>query len=104
MRGDVHQLRAPRGARGSEQRGARYAVIVQSDDLLLSTVLVTPTSRSAPPRIFRPTISVGDEPTQVLTEQTAAVAPERLGDLVGHVTLDEMQQIDAALRLTLALD
>ncbi|WP_375504906.1 type II toxin-antitoxin system PemK/MazF family toxin [uncultured Jatrophihabitans sp.] len=104
MRGDVHQLRAPRGARGSEQRGVRYAVIVQSDDLLLSTVLVAPTSRSAPPRIFRPTISVGDEPTQVLTEQTAAVAPERLGNLVGHVSLNEMQQIDAALRLTLTLD
>jgi mRNA interferase MazF len=104
VRGDIHQLRAPRAARGSEQRGARYAVIVQSDDLLLSTVLVSPTSRSAPPRIFRPTISVADEPTQVLTEQTAAVAPERLGDLIGHVSLDEMQQIEAALRLALALD
>ena len=41
--------------------------------------------RAAPPRIFRPTISVGAEPTQVRTEHTAAVAPERLGDLVGHV-------------------
>ena len=104
MRGDIHHLRGPRGARGSEQRGERYAVIVQSDDLLLSTVLVVPTSRSAPPRIFRPTITIGDEPTQVLTEQTAAVAPERLGDLVGHVSLDDMQQIEAAMRLTLALD
>ena len=104
MRGDIHHLRAPRGARGSEQRGARYAVVVQADDLLLSTVLVVPTSRSAPARIFRPTIIVGDEPTQVLTEQTAAVAPERLGEFVGHVSLDEMQQIDAALRLALGLD
>jgi mRNA interferase MazF len=104
VRGDIHHLRGPRGARGSEQRGARYAVVVQSDDLLLSTVLVVPTSRSAPPRIFRPTITIGDAPTQVLTEQTAAVAPERLGDLVGHVNLDELQQIDAALRLALALD
>ena len=104
MRGDIHNLRAPRDARGREQRGARYAVVVQSDDLLLSTVLVAPTSRSAPPRIFRPTITIGNEPTQVLTEQTAAVAPERLGELVGHVSLEEMQQIDAALRLALALD
>jgi mRNA interferase MazF len=104
VRGDIHHLRAARGTRGSEQRGARYAVVVQSDDLLLSTVLVVPTSRSAPPRIFRPTITIGDESTQVLTEQTAAVAPERLGAIVGHLSLDEMQQIDAALRLTLALD
>ena len=104
MRGDVHRLRAPHGARGSEQRGPRYAVVVQSDDLLLSTLLIAPTSRSAPPRIFRPTISVGDKPTEVLTEQTSAVAPERLGDLVGHVSFEEMQQIDAALRLAFALD
>lgn len=104
MRGDVHRLRAPRNVRGSEQRGARYAVIVQSDDLLLSTLLIAPTSRSATPRIFRPTISIGGEQTQVLTEQTTAVAAERLGDLVGHVSLAELQAIDAALRLAIGLD
>lgn len=104
MRGDVHRLRAPRGARGNEQRGFRYAVILQSDDLMLSTVIVAPTSRSAQPRIFRPTIRISGEATQVLTEQTVAVAPERLGDLVGHVNLTEQQAIDAALRLTLGID
>ena len=104
MRGDVHRLRAPRGARGSEQRGDRYAVVVQSDDLLLSTILVAPTSRSAQPRIFRPTIALGDELTQVLVEQTAAVAPERLGDLVGHVNRHELDEISRALRLALELD
>jgi mRNA interferase MazF len=104
VRGDVHRLRAPRGARGSEQRGDRYAVVVQSDDLLLSTILVAPTSRSAQPRIFRPTIALGDELTQVLVEQTAAVAPERLGDLVGHVNRHELDEISKALRLALELD
>ncbi len=104
MRGDIHRLRAPRNARGNEQRGSRYAVVIQSDDLLLSTLLVAPTSHSASPRIFRPTIVVGEERTQVLTEQTTAVATERLGELVGHVTLTELQAIDAALRLTLGID
>ncbi len=104
MRGDVHRLRSPRGARGNEQRGFRYAVILQSDDLMLSTLIVAPTSRSAQPRIFRPTILISGEATQVLTEQTVAVAPERLGDLVGHVSLTEQQAIDAALRLTLGID
>lgn len=104
MRGDVHRLRAPRGARGREQRGPRFAVVVQSDDLLLSTSLVAPTSRSAAARIFRPTIVIGAEPTQVLVEQTAAVAPERLGELAGHVSRRELEDIDHALRLVLALD
>ena len=33
MRGDVHLLRAPWDARGHEQRGPRYAVVLQSDYL-----------------------------------------------------------------------
>ena len=104
MRGDVHRLRAPRGVRGSEQGGVRYAVVVQSDDLLLSTLLVAPTSRSAMPRIFRPTIRLNDEETRVLIEQATAVAPERLGELVGHVSHDELQQINSAIRLAFGLD
>ena len=104
MRGDIHRLRAPRNTRGSAQQGARFAVVLQSEDLLLSTLLVAPTSRSAAPRAFRPTITIGHEPTQVLVEQTTAVAPERLGDLVGHVTRDEMDDINRALRLAFELD
>ncbi len=104
MRGDIHRLRGPRGGRGSEQQRSRYAVIVQSDDLMLSTLLVAPTSRSAPPRIFRPTITVNDEQTQVLIEQTSAVAPERLGEFVGRVTYEELIALNDGLRLVLELD
>jgi mRNA interferase MazF len=104
VRGDIHRLRAPRGALGSEERGARYAVVVQSDDLLLSTVLVAPTSRSALPRVFRPTVTVNEEQTQVLIEQTTAVAPERLGELVGHLSHDDLERVNDSLRLAVALD
>ena len=77
---------------------------MQSDDLTLSTVLVAPTSRSALPRSFRPTVTINGERTLVLVEQTAAVAPERLGDLVGHVTPSELDDIARALRMALELD
>ncbi len=103
MRGDVHRLRAPRGARGSEQAGSRYAVVVQSDQLPLSTWLVAPTSTSARAASFRPGIEVGGQSTQVLAEQTAAVDPNRLGDQVGHLGQDEMRRVDAALRIVLGL-
>lgn len=104
MRGDVHRLRAQRATRGHEQQGERHAVIVQSDDLMLSTVLVAPTSPSSPQRIFRPTIAIGDDQSQILVEQTSAVAPERLGELVGRLTHDELAALDEALRLVLELD
>jgi mRNA interferase MazF len=78
--------------------------VVQADELLLSTLLVAPTSRSAVPQRFRPTVSIEGEDTQVLLEQTSAVSPERLGEAVGHVSRDELESIDAALRLVLQLD
>jgi mRNA interferase MazF len=104
VRGDVHELRAPRGTRGHEQSGPRFAVVLQSDDLTLSTVLVAPTSRSSRPAIFRPTILIAGEPTRVLVEQLTAIAPEHLGRLVGHVRRSELNEISEAARLVLELD
>jgi mRNA interferase MazF len=103
VRGDVHELKAPGDARGHEQRGNRYAVVVQSDLLPLSTWLVAPTSTSARPTSFRPEIEINGKATYVLAEQTAAVQPERLGRIVGHLSHNEMTAIDAALRTVLNL-
>lgn len=103
MRGEVVRLRAPRDSRGHEQSGARYAVVVQSDLLPLSTWLVAPTSTSARAASFRPQVQVQNQPTRVLAEQTAAVDPSRLGERVGQLNFDELRQVDAALRLVLSL-
>ena len=103
MRGEVYRLRAPRQARGHEQTGDRYAVVVQSDALPLSTWLVAPTSSSARAASFRPEVVVVGKSTRVLAEQTAAVDPSRLGEPVGHLSFDELRRVDAALRLVLEL-
>ena len=104
VRGEVFRLPAPTRAGGREQRGARYAIVVQADDLLgLSTVLVAPTSASAHPATFRPTIQLLGTRTRVLVEQTTVVDPQRLGDSAGRLDLAEMDAVDAALRLLLAL-
>jgi mRNA interferase MazF len=79
-------------------------VIVQADELLaLSTVLVSPTSTSAPPRSFRPAIEIDGTPTRVLVEQTTAISPERLGPSVGRISGTELRDLDAALALVLGL-
>jgi mRNA interferase MazF len=104
VRGEVFRLRSPRGGRGSEQAGRRFAVVVQADELLaLSTVLVAPTSRSAPARTFRPAIEIAGESTRVLVEQTTAVTPGRLGDSAGRLTAHELSEVDAALALVFGL-
>ena len=103
MRGEVYRLSSPRDARGHEQRGARFAVVVQSDQLPLSTWLVAPTSTSARPASFRPEVLVEGRTTRVLVEQTAAVDPGRLGTSAGSLTFAELRQVEAALRLVLEL-
>jgi mRNA interferase MazF len=79
VRGEIYRLRAPRDVRGHEQSGLRYAVVVQSNQLPLSTWLVAPTSTMA------------------------AVDPTRLGRVAGHLSFDELRHVDAALRLVLGL-
>ncbi|MET1073658.1 MAG: type II toxin-antitoxin system PemK/MazF family toxin [Umezawaea sp.] len=101
VRGEVYRLRAPRNAAGHEQQGSRYAVVVQSNALPLSTWLVAPTSTSARSASFRPEIELNGRTTRVLVEQTTAVDPQRLGDLAGRLALHEIAEVDAALRLVL---
>ena len=104
VRGEIFRLPAPRSARGHDQRGARYAIVVQADEFLdLSTVLVSPTSVSARAATFRPTITLGGQETRVLVEQTTVVDPERLGRSAGRLEADELRAVDEALMLVLGL-
>lgn len=103
MRGEIYRLQAPRRTRGSEQSGSRYAVVVQSDLLPLSTWLVAPTSTSARAASFRPEVEILGRSTRVLAEQATAVDPSRLGERAGHLELAELRQVDAALRIVLGL-
>jgi mRNA interferase MazF len=104
VRGELFRLPARRGVRGHEQRGARYAVVVQADEFLgLSTVLVSPTSTQALPASFRPIVTVDRQETRVLVEQTVVVDPERLGRSAGRLDATELRSVDDALALILGL-
>ena len=105
MRGDLYRLRAPKAVRGHEQAGARYAVVVQSDDLPLSTWLIAPTSTGRRAASFRPEIEVRGVKNRVMVEQITVVDPaHRLGEFVGRLKAADMDDVDAALRAVLALD
>ncbi|MGH8981297.1 MAG: type II toxin-antitoxin system PemK/MazF family toxin [Acidimicrobiales bacterium] len=103
LRGDVHRFRLPRGV-GHEQHGDRFGVVVQADEFLpRSVVIVAPTSRSARPASFRPEAQIDGATTRILVEQLGAVDTQRLGELVGHLTHDEMWGVDDALLAVLGL-
>lgn len=103
-RGDIHALVAAPRARGHEQRGRRYAVVVQTDFLNeLSTVVVAPTSTGALPTVFRPEVEVAGRRTLVLTEQVRALDRSRLGRRVGTLAETELRAVDNALKVVLGL-
>lgn len=104
LRGDVYRFRVPKGV-GHEQHGDRFGVVVQANEFLpRSVVIVAPTSRSARPASFRPEIDIAGDTTRVLVEQIGAVDAQRLGDLMGHATPEELWGIDEALATVLGLD
>ncbi len=105
VRGDLYRLRAPKNVRGHEQAGSRFAVVVQSDDLPLSTWLVAPTSTGRREATFRPEIEVDGVRTRVMLEQLTVVDPEtRLGEFAGRLDAAELRAVDAALMTVLGLD
>lgn len=105
MRGDIYRLKAPKDARGHEQDGSRYAVVVQSDDLPLSAWLIVPTSTGRRVASFRPEIEIDGVRTRVMVEQMTVVDPSvRLGAFAGRLTAREMRAVDGALLAVLALD
>ena len=105
VRGDIYRLKAPRDVQGHEQAGTRFAVVVQFDDLPLSTWIVAPTSTGRREASFRPEIEIDGVRTCVLVEQLTAIDPERrLGEFAGRLTAAELAAVDRALLDVLALD
>lgn len=71
---------------------------MQSDALMrLSTVLIAPTSSAARPASFRPEIDIDGTVTRVLVEQAGAIDASRLGDYLGHLSVEEQWGEDLAL-------
>ena len=77
---------------------------MQTDALMiLSTVLVAPTSTSSRAASFRPEITINGLRTRVLVEQTGAVDITRLGERCGHLLPQEQWAVNDALRTVLDL-
>ncbi len=101
MRGEVYRL--PARGKGHEQRGRRFAIVVQPEWLTLSTWIVAFTSTSARETSFRPPVLVAGQRTLVMCDQLATVDLQRLTAPVGFLTVEELRKVDEALALVLDL-
>jgi mRNA interferase MazF len=101
MRGEVYRL--PARGKGHEQRGRRFAVVLQPDWLSLSTWIVAFTSTSARETSFRPSVIIARQETLVMCDQLDTVDLNRLTEPVGFLSTQDMQRVDEALALVLDL-
>ena len=105
MKGSVYSLRRPRDARGHEQAGKRFAVVVLASRYAhMSQWLVVPTSTRAALAPYRPQIVVAGQRTLALCDALIAVDPTRLADPVDYLSLPALREIDESLALLLDLD
>jgi mRNA interferase MazF len=101
MKGEVYRL--PARGTGHQQKGRRFAVVLQPDWLTLSTWIVAFTSTSARPTSFRPTVDIADQQTLVMCDQLDIIDLRRLTEAAGFLTIEEMLRVDEALALVLDL-
>ena len=101
MRGEVYRL--PARGKGHEQRGRRFAVVLQPEWLSLSTWIVAFTSTSARETSFRPSVMIAHQETLVMCDQLDTVDLNRLTEPVGFLSTEDMQRVDEALALILDL-
>lgn len=104
-RGDIFYIKAFRTT-GSEQRPGRPAVIVSNDDNNSCSATVEVVYLTTQPKTNLPThveIYSSARKSIAICEQITTVALERLGDYSGHVTEDEMADIDLAMLVSLDL-
>jgi mRNA interferase MazF len=96
-------------ARGSEQAGKRPALIIQNDvgNEHASTTIVaalSTTIRLYPMNVLLEPPEAGlTKPTIVKTSQVLTGSKERLEKKLGAITPEKMQEVNQALRLSLAL-
>lgn len=96
-------------SRGNEQAGKRPAVIVQNDigNEKASTTIVAAISSSV--RLYPMNVEINppegglDRPSVVKTSQILTVSKERMERRIGRLSEDKMEDVDKALKLSLAL-
>ena len=96
-------------ARGSEQAGRRPALVIQNDigNEKAPTTIVAAISSSV--RVYPMNVQINppegglDHPSIIKTSQILTISKERLEKRLGRISRDSMDEVDKAIKLSLAL-
>lgn len=105
-RGDIFYVQSYYQEEGSEQKAGRPGIIVSNDKGNATAPVVEIVYLTSQPKNDMPThvsIRSSTRPSIALCEQITTVAKSRLGSYVGTCSESEMQCIDIALAISLAI-
>lgn len=97
---------------GSEQGGKRPCVVVQNDvgNAFSKTTIIAPiTSKAKLSKTSKPyhvtinNFGVLQRTSYIMTEQLRAISKDRLKKHLGHLSQNEMTELDTAMRISLAI-
>ncbi len=104
IRGAVYRVDLGEAKRGYEQRGKRYGLVISPSSMARSVATIVPTSRSAQPAVFRPTLELLGLPTRFLIDHVRSIDTKYFdGEPVAYLEPDEMAEIEHPLARYLGL-
>ena len=109
QRGDIYFVKLEAGV-GSEQNGARPAVILQNDvgNIYSPTLIVAALTSKTDKKVTQATHCQVEEdglkPSIVQTEQIFTIDKSRVLKFIGHLSPENMRRVDDAVKISLALN
>lgn len=104
IRGAIYRVDLGEAKRGYEQRGKRYGLVISPSSMAWSVATIVPTSRTAQPAVFRPTLELLGVPTRFLIDQVRSIDTRYIdGEPAAYLERDEMSEIEQTLARYLSL-
>jgi mRNA interferase MazF len=98
IRGAVYRIDLGDAKRGHEQRGRRLGLVLSPTSMPWSVTTVIPTSTTAQPAVFRPTLRIHGQPTRLLVDQIRGIDTTYIhGDPVHYLDRDELAEVEHAV-------
>jgi mRNA interferase MazF len=104
IRGAVYRVDLGEAKRGHEQRGKRLGLVLSPTSMPWSVATIVPTSTTAQPAVFRPSLEINGQETRFLVDQIRSIDTDYVvGDPVYYLERAELAEIERAVSRYLGL-